>query len=158
MAVESPQHAVEQFLFYEAELIDQRRLDEWAELFTDDAIYSVPNAREDGEPREEAFIIHEDRKGIAERVRRLQHPAALTQVPPPRTRHMITNVVARDAGNGDVSVRSNEVVYFVRQGREAQYPGSWEHVLTRIDGAWRIKQKKVFLLTNDQAMSQLPVL
>jgi 3-phenylpropionate/cinnamic acid dioxygenase small subunit len=158
MGESSLQHEVEQFLFYEAELIDHRRLDEWAELFVEGAVYAVPNAAEDGDPRNEGFIIHEDRRGIAERVRRLQHPAALTQVPPPRTRHMIANVVARRADDGDLLVTSNQVVYFARQGRETQYPGSWEHVLTRAGDGWRIKRKKIFLLANDQWMSQLPVL
>lgn len=158
MTDESLQHEVEQFLFHEAELIDHRRLDDWADLFSDDSIYSVPNADGSGDPRQEGFIIHEDRKGISERARRLQHPAALTQVPPPRTSHMITNVVAREGADDEVAVTSNQVVYFARQGREAQYAGSWEHTLARISGKWRIKRKTVFLLTNDQAMSQLPVL
>ncbi|MPZ15562.1 MAG: aromatic-ring-hydroxylating dioxygenase subunit beta [Chloroflexi bacterium] len=158
MSRESLQHDVEQFLFHEAELIDHRRLDEWADLFTDDALYSAPNAGEEGDPLHEGFIIYEDRRGITERVRRLQHPAALTQVPPPRTRHMIANVVARDGDNGDRVVTSNQVVYFARQGREVQYPGSWEHVLTRVEDQWRIKRKKIVLLTNDRAMSQVPVL
>jgi 3-phenylpropionate/cinnamic acid dioxygenase small subunit len=158
MKNEALQREVEQFLFYEAELIDHRRLDDWAALFADDALYSVPNAGENGDPRQEGFIIYEDRKGITERVRRLQHPAALTQVPPPRTRHMITNVVARERDDGDLAVTSNQVVYFARQGREAQYPGSWEHVLTRAGDGWRIRRKNVILLSNDQAMSQLPVL
>ena len=33
---------VEDFLFAEAELLDEWRLPEWLELFTDDAIYYVP--------------------------------------------------------------------------------------------------------------------
>ena len=155
---ESLQHEVEQLLFHEAELIDQRRFDEWLQLFADDAVYCVPNAAEDAPTGEQGFIILEDRRGIADRVRRLQHPAALTQVPAPRTRHMITNVRIGSDGDGEVAVSSNQVVYFARQGRQVQYPGSWEHVLSRSADGWRIRRKKVFLLTNDQAMSQVPVL
>ena len=33
---------VEDYLFAEAELLDEWRLPEWLELFTDDAIYYVP--------------------------------------------------------------------------------------------------------------------
>ncbi len=149
---------IEQFLFYEASLIDRRRLDDWLDLFTDDATYWAPNSDEDTDPRKDGFIIFEDHRGMAERVRRLQHPAALTQVPPPRTRHMVTNVVAKETSNGEVVVTSNQVVFFARQGREVQYAGSWEHTLTRVGGSWRMRQKKVSLLTNDRAMSQIPVL
>lgn len=158
MAAESLQHEVEQLLFLEAALIDQRRFEEWLTLFSEEALYCVPNATEDGEPGSQGFIILEDRNGIAERIRRLQHPAALTQSPPPRTRHMITNVHATEQDSGDVVVTSNQVVYFARQGQQAQYPGSWEYALTRNGDGWRIKRKKVYLLTNDQAMAQIPVL
>ena len=158
MSKEALHFEIEQFLFYEASLIDHRRLDEWLELFTEDATYCAPNGDEDSDPRQDGFIIFEDRRGIAERVRRLQHPAALTQIPPPRTRHMITNVVARESTNGEVVVTSNQVVCFARQGREVQYAGSWEHILTRADDGWRVRQKKVYLLTNDRAMAQIPVL
>lgn len=34
---------VEDFLFAEAELLDEWRLPEWLELFTEDAIYYVPS-------------------------------------------------------------------------------------------------------------------
>lgn len=152
------QHEIEQFLFQEASLIDHRRLDEWLALFADDATYCAPNATEDTDPSREGFIIYEDRRGLEERVRRLQHPAALTQVPPPRTRHMIANVVVHENGGGEVAVSSNQVVYFARQGNETQYAGSWEHTLRRTGDGWAIKQKRVYLITNDRAMSQLPVL
>jgi 3-phenylpropionate/cinnamic acid dioxygenase small subunit len=33
---------IEDFLYHEAELLDERRLREWLELFTDDARYSMP--------------------------------------------------------------------------------------------------------------------
>lgn len=158
MTSEALYREVEQFLFHEADLIDHRRLDDWLQLFADDTIYSIPNATEDVDPLQAGFIVHEDRKGIVERVRRLQHPGALTQVPPPRTRHMITNVVVNEAKDGDLVVTSNQVVYFARDGRQIEYPGSWEHTLCRSGDGWRIRRKQVFLLTNDRAMSQLPVL
>ncbi len=149
---------VEQFLFREAELIDTRRFDEWLELFAEGAVYWVPNADNDSSPSEVGPIIYEDRTGIADRVRRIQHPAALHQTPPARTRHFITNVVLAEENGSDLVITSNQVVYSERQGREVQYPGSWEHLLTRINGQWRIRRKKVCLITNDRAMSQLPVL
>ena len=36
---------VEQFLYHEARLLDEQRLEEWLELFTDDATYWVPLMR-----------------------------------------------------------------------------------------------------------------
>ncbi len=36
---------LQDFIYDEARLIDEKRLDEWFELFTDDAIYWMPLAR-----------------------------------------------------------------------------------------------------------------
>lgn len=149
---------IERFLFWEAELLDQRRFDEWLELFTKDASYSVPNDSEDIDPDQAGALILDDRDGIAARVRRFQHPAALTQVPAPRTRHFITNVSIRPGPEHEVVVTSNQLVYFTRRGRHAQYPGTWEHILQLVDGEWRIRRKKVYLITSDEAYSQLPIL
>src|SRR3546814_11557379 len=42
---------VEDFLSYEGELLDERRFDEWLELFTEDARYWMPLARNRSEER-----------------------------------------------------------------------------------------------------------
>ena len=43
---------VEDFLYQEAELLDEWRLDEWAALFTEDARYVVPTTDlPDGDPQ-----------------------------------------------------------------------------------------------------------
>ena len=149
----------EQLVYHEAALIDQRRLLEWLELFTEDAVYWVPNNSADSDSSEESPIIREDRKAMDLRVARLQHPAALTQNPPPRTVHFITNVVVDgDSDGGECVVSSNQLVYFARGQVETQYPGSWEHTLRCENGRWRIARKKVFLITNNQPLLAIPVL
>jgi len=54
---------VEDFLFYEAELLDEWRLDEWLTLFTDDAHYYVPSTdvAPDASPDNNLFYIADDR-------------------------------------------------------------------------------------------------
>ena len=42
--------SVEKFLFYEARLLDQGRLEEWGQLFTDDGIYWVPATVDQPDP------------------------------------------------------------------------------------------------------------
>lgn len=154
----SLQHEVEQFLYHEAWLIDQSLYDEWLALFTDDALYWVPNGSDDSDPSEGGQITYERRSGIADRIHRLKYRTTLTQAPPPRYRHLVANVMPTRTGDHELSVISSQVVFFARLGREAQYAGTWEHLLTQVDGQWRIRQKKVSLLTNDQALWQLPVL
>lgn len=106
----------------------------------------------------QSSIINEDRDGIAKRIKRIAHPATLTELPPRRTRHFISNVVASSLGGAEILVTSNQLVYAVRLGAQAQYPGSWEHTLRRVGDQLQISQKKVFLLSSDRALAQLPVL
>ena len=64
---------VEDFLFNEADLLDQWRLPEWLELFTDDAEYQVPcmDLPADANPDTNLFYIADDRFRLGERVKRL---------------------------------------------------------------------------------------
>jgi 2,3-dihydroxy-2,3-dihydro-p-cumate dehydrogenase len=69
---------VEDFLFAEAELLDEWRLPEWLELFTDDAIYYVPatDLAVDASPDNNLFYVADDRFRLSERVKRLMKRTA----------------------------------------------------------------------------------
>ena len=64
---------VEDFLFAEADLLDQWRPAEWLTLFTDDAKYEVPlpDLPPDASPDSNLFYIADDRVRLGERVKRL---------------------------------------------------------------------------------------
>src|SRR5260221_10016765 len=84
---------VEEFLYHEAALLDEWRLDEWLALLTDDAKYRVPsNDARDGDPADTLFTIADDIQRIRARVRRLKDPHAHAEFPHSRTRRLITNV------------------------------------------------------------------
>ena len=66
---------IEDFLFYEADLLDTWKLDEWLTLLTDDAAYYVPpNDRPDADHRFTLFTIADDIVRLRERVIRLKDP------------------------------------------------------------------------------------
>jgi 3-phenylpropionate/cinnamic acid dioxygenase small subunit len=129
---------VEQFLYQEARLLDDHRFHEWLELFTDDVHYWVP-VRESvlGGP-EVAFdedtlaLAHfdDDRAMLEQRVRRLDTGLAHSETPASRTRHLISNVQVE--GDGDEVVAHSS---FLRR----------EDLLRRVDGAWKIARRKVYL-------------
>ena len=78
---------VEDFLFNEADLLDQWRLPEWLTLFTDDATYEVPctDLPADASSATSLFYIAYDRARLGERVKRLMK----------RTAHAITSIAYR---------------------------------------------------------------
>ncbi|HZT07707.1 MAG TPA: aromatic-ring-hydroxylating dioxygenase subunit beta [Chloroflexota bacterium] len=149
---------IERFLYEEAALLDNRQFDEWLTLFAEDGSYHVPNDDDEVRPGDAGALIYDDYRAIAARVRRFQHPAALTQIPPPKTRHFITNVVVNPGPDDEVTVTSYQIVYASRRGQDKQYPGSMEHVLRRDGDRWRIRRKKVCLITGDKALASLPIL
>ncbi len=101
------QHAVEQFLYRQAELLDEKRWDEYVGLFTDDGMYWMPpepsHATWEGMPA----IFAEDKNLMTVRMKRVLHPDAWSQRPLWGTNHVVGNVVVeRELPNGDVCVRS----------------------------------------------------
>ncbi|HXP94288.1 MAG TPA: aromatic-ring-hydroxylating dioxygenase subunit beta [Candidatus Binatia bacterium] len=147
----------EQFIFTEARLLDERRFDEWLALLDDDVIYCVPNSADDS-PIGSGVIVREDLPGLRARVARIVHPENPTQKPPARTLRVLTNVTVSEDGGGAVDVRANLVLYVSKGQRLVQHPGRIEYQLHKVDGSWRIRRKNVYLIANDQALTQLPLI
>jgi 3-phenylpropionate/cinnamic acid dioxygenase small subunit len=103
---------VEQFLYWEARLLDERRFHEWLELLTDDlhywmagrsnrylrvskaiAILDPERYTEEGLTKEdELAILDETKETLDRRVARLETGMAWAEDPPSCTRHMISNI------------------------------------------------------------------
>ncbi len=148
------QRDIEQFLFREARLLDERRFEEWLELFTPDARYWVP-IREtaadlpSGVPAEDAIAvahIDDDRDGLKLRVERLGTRLAHAETPPSRTRHLISNIEIVDVAGDELTALSNFLVYQARKERsEFLMVGGRLDRLRRVGAEWRIARRKVVL-------------
>lgn len=147
---------VEDLLYEEAARIDDRRLDEWLELFTHDARYWLPMGIED--PVHEPSLVRDDRGRMEERVFRLLETSAHAQMPPSRTQHDVTNVRLLSVEDDRVRAACHLVVHEVRIGDPSQVglavprtvAGRCEYGLRREpDGVWRIEEKVVRLLTRE---------
>ncbi len=138
---------VEEFLFHEAALLDEWRLDEWLALLTDDATYRVPpNDAPDGDPADTLFIIADDIARIRGRVKRLASPDAHAEHPKSRTRRLITNVRITGRDGDHVEVAANFVVYrFRRDERIGEYVGRYAYRLRIVDGGLLIAERRAVL-------------
>jgi 3-phenylpropionate/cinnamic acid dioxygenase small subunit len=161
---------VEQFLYREARLLDERRLHEWVELFTEDvrywmsmrsnrypaeskAIGLLDQAQESATERrqeEELAILDETKATLHARIARLDTGMAWAEDPPSRTRHMISNIEVEEGDTAsELRVYSNYLVYRTRGETEQDfYIGRREDVLRRIDGVWKIARRKIILDQN----------
>jgi p-cumate 2,3-dioxygenase beta subunit len=114
---------VESFLAYDAELLDEWRLDEWLELFTADCRYLVPATdRPDGDPRDDLFFIRDDYFLLSERVAALLNGTAWAESPHSTTHRMISNVRVQDLEGDQLLARANVLVHRARGGRLDAYP------------------------------------
>jgi p-cumate 2,3-dioxygenase beta subunit len=121
---------IEDFLFYEAALLDEWRLDEWLTLFTEDARYVMPSTdRPDGDPRVNFVFIDDDIYRLRGRVARLKSRHAHREYPSSRTRRLITNVRITGTSDDETSITASFLVYRVRMGQTAPYVGHYEYRL-----------------------------
>jgi len=160
------QHRIEQFLFHEARLIDERRFAEWERLWDDEGIYWVPANGEATDPDRDVSLIYDNRSRLHSRVERYAGGKAFSQQPPPRTVHLVANVLLDDVADADCRaesdgrrlVHSTVQVAESRPGYRIDWVGSTTHHLVERDGDLRIRFKKVVLVDNDQELTTLDFL
>ena len=137
---------VEDFLYKEAALLDEWRLDDWAALFTEDARYVVPTTDlPEGDPELDLVFIDDDIVRLRARVRRLNSRRAHREFPRSRTRRFVSNVRVEETEDGEVSVNANVLVYRFRDGEESPYVGTIGYVLRREGGELRIAYRRAVL-------------
>jgi len=158
---------VEQFLYREARLLDERRFHEWLELFTDDVRYWMPG-RSNRYPKiskaivildpdryneetlsreDELAIMDETKETLGRRIARLDTGMAWAEDLPSRTRHMLSNIEVEPGDTAtEIKVYANFMVYRNRSETEQDfYVGARQDVLRQVDGAWKIARRKIIL-------------
>jgi 3-phenylpropionate/cinnamic acid dioxygenase small subunit len=151
---------IEQFLYAEADLLDERRYLEWLELLTDDVRYWMPMARNvqfGDEQREWTRELHdlawfdEGKTTLTQRVQQIMTGIHWAEEPASRVTHMVTNVEIVDAvpsvaSPAEVTVKSRFLVYRNRLQDETDFlVGKRRDVLRKVDGDWKIARREIFL-------------
>ena len=150
---------IEEFLFYELGLLDDRQFEDWVKLFTEDGYYWAPASVDQKGPFDSVSLFYDDVEMLGTRFARLRHPRVHSQIPPSRTDHMVSNVVVNCPSEGanvfDVTARFQMLEY--RPGNEQRsFGGKYEYALVRAGQAgFRIKSKKAMILNCDDV--HLPI-
>lgn len=147
---------VESFLFKEAELLDNWKLPEWTELYTNDATYQVASLSADdpwnASPGDSIFLISDDNEDLRLRAERLMKKSAHCEFPHSKTRHMVSNVQAYEE-SGVTKAKANFVAYRTKSGKTSRYMGEAHYVLEKSDAGYKIRHKRCVLdleTLNDQ--------
>ena len=148
------QFEVEQFYSQEAALLDERRYDEWVDLFTEDTHYWMPLRRtrttdeldkEFTGPGGMAYF-DDDYETLQKRVAKLESGYAWAEDPPSRTRHITTNIRIISDDGAELTIESNFLVYRTRlNSEEDTWIGLRRDQLRRVDGDFKIANRKIFL-------------
>jgi 3-phenylpropionate/cinnamic acid dioxygenase small subunit len=139
----------------EAELLDERRFEEWLELFAPELEYTAPLRVSRKQPHPDIIdaIGHfdDDLGSLTLRVRRLRTDVAWCEDPPSFTRRLVTNVRIRPGdGEGTLAVRTNFLLYRSR-GDLGMYDlivGERQDSLRRDGDRWLIAKRRTLI---DQA-------
>lgn len=150
------QRQVERFLYREARLLDERKMDDWLDLLAEDLIYWMPMRRnikfgdwdlEFTSADNEINWFDEGKDVLAGRIRQLNTGLHWPEEPVSRFEHFVTNVEVVGAEGDQIQVNSKFFCYQNRlQDEVNHFVGRREDVLRR-DRATKFKivKRKIIL-------------
>ncbi|MGH8795683.1 MAG: aromatic-ring-hydroxylating dioxygenase subunit beta [Caldimonas sp.] len=147
-------HAAElaDFAAAEAALLDAGRYDEWLALFADDGRYWVPlQGAQQADPHSHNSLAYEDRLLLALRIERLKNPRAHSQHPRSSCQHVLQRSVV-EAGADAVALHTPFIYTEARGDEQITLTGVCRHRLVQIDGAWKIREKRIDLLNAERPL------
>ena len=154
---------IEQFLYQEAELLDERHFEEWLDLLTEDIRYWMPMRRNvkfgelDREFTREGQDINwfdEGKDTLVRRVNQILTGVHWAEEPLSRICHSVSNVQVLKATPSvsqatEVNVKCRFMIYRNRVQTETDFlVGKREEVLRSVNGQWKIAQRKIILDQN----------
>jgi 3-phenylpropionate/cinnamic acid dioxygenase small subunit len=154
---------IEEFLYDEAELLDERRYEDWLALIADDIRYWMPMRRnvKFGESEREFTRAEHDinwfdegRETLERRVRQIMTGIHWAEEPVSRITHIVSNVQLLEASPSpadavEVLVKCRFLIYRNRVETETDIlVGKREDRLRRSGGGWQIARRKIILDQN----------
>ena len=145
--------ALIRFVVREARLLDEKRFDEWYDLFTEDGHYWVPASPGQPDPLNHNSLAYEDRLLLKLRIERLKQPNAFSQKPASRCHHLLQTPEIEESTKDQILIRTN-FIYTETRGDESQrYAAVAWHTL--VGDPLRIRLKRVDILNCDAALPSI---
>ena len=145
------------FLYEEAELLDEGRFSAWLGLMTEDMTYRMPIRVTKGrgagpDYSHETEIFCDDLPSLRLRIDRLSTDCAWAEDPPSRTRHVVSNVRIKGTPNPDELKASSYILVYRNRGNSPNgdlLSGKRLDLLRKVAGQWRLAKRTILL---DQAV------
>ena len=157
------QQEIEEFLYREADVLDERRYEDWLALIAEDVRYWMPMRRnvKVGEAEREFTRAAQDinwfdegKETLTRRVKQILTGMHWAEEPVSRISHMVSNVRLLEvnpsiAEPAEVATRCRFLIYRNRVETETDFlVGKREDLLRRAEGGWQIARRKIILDQN----------
>jgi 3-phenylpropionate/cinnamic acid dioxygenase small subunit len=150
------QAEVSEFLYREADLLDERRYTEWLDLLAEDYQYSVPlrmnvvygetDAREETRAGREICWFDEGKQTTSLRVDQLMTGVHWAEEPVSRVSHLVTNIRLDSIELPEVEVSCRFLVYRNRVRDETDFlVGRRRDRLRRVGDSWQVARRELLL-------------
>jgi 3-phenylpropionate/cinnamic acid dioxygenase small subunit len=144
-----------QFVIREARLLDEKRFDEWYDLFAEDGHYWVPASPNQPDPLNHNSLAYEDKLLLKLRIERLKQPTAYSQKPASRCHHLLQTpeVEKSDPQRREYLVRTPFIYTETRGDGSQRYAALAWHTL--VGEPLKIRLKRVDILNCDAALPSI---
>ena len=144
---------IEEFLYREARLLDERSFEEWLSLWTAEGRYWIPRHHGQENPFEQVSLCFEDAMLRDTRVRRLRSERNWSQQPVTRSVRLVGNIVIDGIdASGRIIVRSC-MQYMEHRLDQRHLAGEVFHKLESDgSGTWKVYLKRVNLVSCEALM------
>jgi 3-phenylpropionate/cinnamic acid dioxygenase small subunit len=147
---------VSDFLYREADLLDERRYEEWLDLLAEDYQYSVPlrmnvafgetEEREDSRAGRDICWFDEGKDTVEMRVKQLMTGVHWAEEPVSRVSHMVTNIRLDEVSLPEVAISCRFIVYRNRVADETDFlVGRRRDRLRRVGDSWQVVRRELLL-------------
>ena len=146
---------VEDFLYNEADLLDDHRYEDWLDLFTEDARYFMPMRRnvsseememENTAERHEMSWFDEGKATLIMRVKQIRTGVHWAEEPFSRVSHLVCNIRILDSSPDEVKIKSRFIVYRNRMvDEESLFVGKRFDTLRRDGDSWKIARREIVM-------------
>jgi 3-phenylpropionate/cinnamic acid dioxygenase small subunit len=149
-----------ELVYREARLLDEKRFDEWYDLFTEDALYWMPLARDQPPGETHTSLLYEDKLLLKVRIERLRHPNAFSQQQPSFSQHILQQPALEDGDPASAGcvIRTPFLYVESKLDRQLLLAGVAYHHLQGGPDSWKIRMKKVELVNRDAALPSIELL
>ncbi len=148
--------SVSDFLYREADLLDERRYTEWLEMLAEDYQYSVPlrmnvaygetDAREETRAGKEICWFDEGKDTVELRVTQLATGVHWAEEPVSRVSHLVTNIRLDAIELPEVAVSCRFLVYRNRVSDETDFlVGRRRDRLRQVGDSWQVVRRELLL-------------